>query len=62
MIKELNKYFEDLNVQYIDRDKLMPKRGTLSISKAQKLLGYESKYSLKDGIKKYVEFYKGIEK
>jgi len=28
----------------------------LDISKARKLLGYEPKYSLEQGLKKYVEF------
>ena len=35
-----------------------PERGTLDISKARKLLGYNPKYSLEDGLKKYVEFVK----
>ncbi|HON55947.1 MAG TPA: GDP-mannose 4,6-dehydratase [bacterium] len=37
-------------------DLFRPKRGALDISKARKLLGYEPKYSLEQGLKKYVEF------
>ena len=35
-----------------------PNRGTLNISKAKNLLGYEPKYSLEDGMKEYIEFVK----
>lgn len=39
-------------------EKIRPKRGTLDISKAKKILGYQPKYSLEEGMKKYVEFVK----
>ncbi len=35
-----------------------PNRGSLDISKAKELLGYEPKYSLEDGMKEYVQFVK----
>ena len=34
-----------------------PIRGTLDISKARKLLNFNPKYSLEDGIKQYYDFY-----
>ncbi len=40
------------------RDKTKPSRGTLSINKAKKLLGYKPKYSLRDGVKEYIKFLK----
>jgi len=42
----------------VSKDEKRPERGTLSIDKAKKLLGYEPKWSLEEGIKKYVEFVK----
>ncbi len=55
-VKYLKKKFP--NLQYIiqERDKTKPSRGTLSILKAKKLLGYKPKYSLKDGIDEYFNF------
>lgn len=35
-----------------------PNRGALDISKAKKILGYNPKYSLEEGLKKYVEYIK----
>lgn len=39
-----------------------PNRGALDISKAKKLLGYNPRYSLEEGIEKYIEFVKEFEK
>jgi len=46
-------------VTYGERDKDMSIRGTLSISKAKKILGYSPKYSIEAGVKKYIEWYRG---
>jgi nucleoside-diphosphate-sugar epimerase len=48
----------NLKTEVTPADGERPERGTLDISKARKLLGYEPKYSLEDGIKKYVDFVK----
>jgi len=37
-------------------DEVRPSRGTLDISKARRILGYQPKYSLEDGLKLYVDF------
>lgn len=39
-----------------------PKRGALDITKARELLGYKPKYSLEQGIEKYVNFLKILKK
>ena len=39
-------------------DNFRPKRGTLSINKAKRLLKYKPKYDLQKGIKKYIDFIK----
>ncbi len=54
----LKKKFPELKFVIKERDKTKPSRGTLSIKKAKKLLGYKPKYSLKDGIDEYFKFLK----
>ena len=54
----LRKFIPGLKFKISPRDKFRPKRGTLSISKAKKLLKYRPKYNLETGIKEYLSFYK----
>jgi nucleoside-diphosphate-sugar epimerase len=42
------------------RDTLMPERGTLSIDKARRLLGYEPEFALDDGFVRYIQWYKQL--
>ena len=55
-IKILKKYYPNLNYEIKPKDKSKPSRGTLSINKAKKLLGYNPKINLEKGIKKYLDF------
>lgn len=57
----LKQHFPEAEIVHEDRDRLMPKRGTLSIEKARKLLGYESRYPLEKGFVEYIEWYKSAE-
>lgn len=57
-VEELQKYFPHLKYKVMERDSFRPKRGTLSIAKAEKLIGYKPAFSLADGIRKHVEFAK----
>ena len=60
-LAELIQYhFEDVDFQYVERDNLMPFRGTLSISKAQNMLGFSPKHPLEAGLEKYVQWYRDI--
>ena len=45
-------------MNYKEREKFMPERGTLDISKAKKLLKYEPKFSIASGYLKYINWYK----
>lgn len=60
-IEILKKYFPDIKVNYkkIDNPN-RPIRGALDITKAREELGYSPKYSLEDGLKKYVKWYTAI--
>lgn len=60
MIEIVKKEFPGVDVSYKPRDGLMPERGTLSIEKAKRLLGYEPKWPLDKGFVKYIEWYKGL--
>ena len=46
------------SVQIIEEpaDESHPKRGALDITRARRLLGYDPKYSLEDGLREYVDF------
>ncbi len=54
----LLKHFPDAKISYEKRDKLMPKRGTLSIEKAKKLLNFNPTFSIDDAYPKYIQWYK----
>ena len=43
-------------IQYGEADATQPVRGTLDIDRARRLLGYEPKVSLEDGLKAYLAF------
>ena len=55
-VKNLQKLFPKLKYTIKPRDKTKPSRGTLSIIKAKKLLGFNPKFNLKRGIKRYFVF------
>ena len=38
----------------------MPERGTLKIDKAKKIIGFKAKYSIEDGYRKYISWYKAF--
>ena len=48
---------DNVIVNKIERDKLMPFRGTLSVEKAKKLLGYKPNYNLEKGLPKLIKWY-----
>src|SRR5262249_19015023 len=52
----LKEHFPNLRYDIVERDAFRPKRGTLSIDKARRLLGYVPQYSLREGIAEYVDF------
>lgn len=49
--------FSSVKVEYVERDQLMPVRGTLSIEKARRLLGYHPQNSIEVGFPKYIAWY-----
>lgn len=53
-------YFPDSQVVYQPKDNLTPDRGTLSVEKAQALIGYKPTFSLENGMKKYIQWYRSL--
>jgi hypothetical protein len=50
----VQQHFPGTEVEHVQRDALMPVRGTLSVAKARELLGYAPENPLDVGIGKYV--------
>ncbi len=63
-IKELAEivraHFPEVAVENIARDKLTPYRGTLSVAKARRLLGYSPQVPIEIGVPRYIEWYKTL--
>jgi nucleoside-diphosphate-sugar epimerase len=49
-----------IEVRHIERDGLMPERGTLNVAKAGKLVGYQPSWPLEKGMSRYMDWYEGI--
>ena len=60
LIEILKQNFDNLNVKYKKRDRLMPVRGTLNIDKAKELLNYKPSWPLEKGYPSYINWYKDI--
>jgi nucleoside-diphosphate-sugar epimerase len=60
MIELMKQAFPNIEVVHNPRDGLMPERGTLSIDKAKRLIGFEPQYPLEKGFPRYIEWYKQL--
>ncbi len=58
MAELVGKHIPDVKVNYIPKDKLMPDRGTLSVEKAKRMIGYNPQNPVDIGYVKYIEWYK----
>jgi nucleoside-diphosphate-sugar epimerase len=56
----LKKHFPDVRIKFLPKDNLMPSRGTLSVEKAKKMIGYQPSNPLDVGFVKYIEWYKSF--
>lgn len=52
--------FPEVKIKMNPRDNLMPERGTLDISKAKKILGYNPNFPIEKGFKNYINWYKNF--
>ena len=60
LIAELKKEFPNIKINYKEREKFMPERGTLDISKAKKMIGYNPTNPINIGYIKYISWYKNF--
>lgn len=60
MVRILKDHFPETNIEYLPKDKLMPDRGTLSVEKAKKLIGYNPQWPLEKGFVRYIEWNKSL--
>jgi nucleoside-diphosphate-sugar epimerase len=60
MASILSAHLPDIAIEYVTRNRLLPKRGTLSIDKAQQMIGYKPKYCLEEGFAKYIQWYENL--
>jgi len=56
----IDERFPDVKINYKSKDKLTPDRGTLSVEKARKLIGYDPQFPLEKGFVRYINWYKSI--
>ena len=57
LLEILKKDFPSTSIKKIPRDKLMPKRGTLSIEKAKSILNYTPRWSIDKAYPEYIKWY-----
>jgi len=60
MANIVHKEFPHIEIKYVPKDKLVPSRGTLSVDKAKRLIGYNPQWSLDRGMAKYIHWYKSV--
>ena len=60
MVEIVRDEFPDLTVEDMPRDRFMPTRGTLSVDRARELIGYEPEYSIDEGMREYIDWYRRL--
>lgn len=60
LAQQVKHAFPDTQIHHVERDRLMPARGTLNIDKARELVGYEPQVPLEEGLRRYVRWYQEI--
>jgi nucleoside-diphosphate-sugar epimerase len=60
LVTLVQQHFPEIEVEYVERDRLRPFRGTLSMDKAQELIGHVPEVELEDGLRRYVEWYREL--
>jgi nucleoside-diphosphate-sugar epimerase len=62
LVEVLLQDFPDLECKHVERDELMPFRGTLSVDKARDLLGYNPQFPIERGFGEYISWYKDFDR
>ena len=60
LVEILRGEYPDVSIKYQPKEKLMPRRGSLSVEKARKEVGYEPEYPLERGLVQYIRWYESV--
>jgi nucleoside-diphosphate-sugar epimerase len=60
LVTLVQQHFPEIDVEYVERDRLRPFRGTLSMDKARELIGHVPQVELEEGLRRYVEWYREL--
>lgn len=60
LVEVVQEHFPDVEVEFTERDELVPERGTLCVDKAREKLGYDPQHPIEVGIPKYIAWYKEL--
>ncbi|HVN96940.1 MAG TPA: NAD(P)-dependent oxidoreductase [Syntrophorhabdaceae bacterium] len=52
--------FPHISINYVPKDNLTPDRGTLSVDKAKRMIGYDPQFPIEKGLAKYLDWYKSF--
>ena len=58
LIEIIKLEFKNIKVNYKEKEKFMPERGTLKMNKAKRLLNFKANYPIESGYLKYISWYK----
>jgi nucleoside-diphosphate-sugar epimerase len=54
------RHFPEATIERVERDRLMPFRGTLNVDKARDLLGYDPQFPVERGFPAYIDWYREL--
>jgi nucleoside-diphosphate-sugar epimerase len=60
LVTLVQQHFPEIEVEYVERDRLRPFRGTLSMEKARDLIGHVPQVDLEEGLRRYVDWYREL--
>jgi nucleoside-diphosphate-sugar epimerase len=60
LIDILKNEFKNIKINYKEREKFMPERGTLRTDKAKRLLNFKANHSIESGYQEYINWYKNF--
>lgn len=60
LAKIICEHVPNVEIEYAERDRLIPVRGTLSVDKARRLLGYSPRFPIEVGFPKYIDWYREL--
>jgi nucleoside-diphosphate-sugar epimerase len=58
LVAVIREHFPNVQVEHVERDNLMPFRGTLGVDKARSLIGYAPANPIEVGFAKYIDWYR----